>query len=481
MERWSSTGGCRSGAFWRETARDEEVDPMTSMALVGGTLIDGTGAAPAADSSMVVRDGRIAELGPASGVNVSGDLQRIDLRGKYLIPGLMDANVHLVLHIEPDVILRYEPGCYDELVLEAAQVALGAGITTVFDTWGPLEALRRVRDRINTGEVPGSRIFCAGNIIGLGGPWSADFEASTYGDALNPAVVDAVNREWEQGVGNDLPWMSAGDVRQTVREYIVRGGIDFVKYSSSTHKAVKFITFSPDTQRAIVEEAHAAGMTAQACAMTPEALKLAIQSGVDLLQHGDITGRRPMPLETLKLIAERQLPCIALLVTQRYQDALKEDPNNWFTEYMEVKQANDRNLIAAGARLMLASDGGVLGPSAKTSPLFGRIYVWESPDVPTRLGTAHIAWLKAAIECGMTPMDALLSATRNIAQAYARNDLGTLEPGKRADVVVLDGDPLTDIENYGRIAHVIKDGEMVDRSRLPERRVLTAEAVGSSA
>jgi imidazolonepropionase-like amidohydrolase len=237
---------------------------------------------------------------------LTDDVQRIDVGGKYLVPGLMDANVHLVLHLEPDVLLRYEPGCYDELVLEAAQVALKAGITTVFDTWGPLEALRRVRDRINEGEVPGSRIFCAGNIIGLGGPWSSDFEASFYGDALNPAVVETINREWEQGVGNDLPWMSAEDVRQTVREYIATSGIDFVKYSSSTHKAVKFITFSPDTQRGIVEEAHAAGMTAQACAMAPEALKLAIQAGVDFLQHGDITGKVPMPQETLELIAERR-------------------------------------------------------------------------------------------------------------------------------------------------------------------------------
>jgi imidazolonepropionase-like amidohydrolase len=141
---------------------------------------------------------------------------------------------------------------------------------------------------------------------------------------------------------------------------------------------------------------------------------------------------------------------------------------------MEVKDANGRRLIEAGAKLMMASDGGVLGPSAKTSPLFGRIYIWESPDVPTRLGTAHIPWLKAALEYGMTPMNALLAATRNIAEAYARDDLGTVEPGKRADVLVLDGDPLADVENYGRIAHVFKDGEVVDREGLPGVAVLTA-------
>src|SRR5438034_2510598 len=95
-----------------------------------------------------------------------------------------------------------------------------------------------------------------------------DFNAA-FGAALNPAVVAKVNEHWEQGVGGDLPWMSAEEVREVVAEYIATGGIDFVKYASSAHGPKKFIALSPDAQRAIVEEAHAAGMTAQACAMTP--------------------------------------------------------------------------------------------------------------------------------------------------------------------------------------------------------------------
>src|SRR4051794_15329810 len=126
-------------------------------AFVGATVVDGTGAAPLEEAAVVVDDGRIVSVGPAAALD-HDSLEIVDVGGKHVIPGLMDANVHLVLHCDPEVLLRYEPGEYDELAFEAAQVALKAGITTVFDTWGPLEALKRVRDRINAGDVTGSKI-----------------------------------------------------------------------------------------------------------------------------------------------------------------------------------------------------------------------------------------------------------------------------------------------------------------------------------
>jgi imidazolonepropionase-like amidohydrolase len=90
------------------------------------------------------------------------------------------------------------------------------------------------------------------------------------------------------------------------------------------------------------------------------------------------------------------------------------------------------------------------------------------------LGRSHIYWQRAAKERSLDPMEALLATTRNVAEAYRRlDDLGTVEPGKRADLVVFDADPLADPDNYMRIAHVIKDGAVVDRDRLPEKRILT--------
>ncbi len=442
--------------------------------MVGATVIDGTGASPVRDAVLLLDGDRIVSVGPAGQTAVPEQAEVIDAAGKYVIPGLMDANVHLVLHCDPDVLLRNEPGCYDELVLEAAQVALRAGLTTVFDTWGPLESLLRVRDRIDAGTEVGSRIYFAGNIIGNDGPWSEDFYP--YADQLNSVVAAQVNAHWEQSVGAELTWMPAEDVRAAVREYIATSGIDFVKYASSSHRHFRFIALSPDAQRAIVEEAHAAGMTAQACSLAPEALKLAIQSGVDLLQHGDTSGRYPMPEETMRLIVDRQLPCVALLKTERHIEAVRSDvtlPDHW-RALLSVKDDNARRLIAAGAKLLMASDGGVFERSVTASPWWGGLM--GLPDIPLHLGTAHLLWLRAAIERGMTPMDALLAATRNIAQAYGRIDeIGTLEPGKQADLVVLDGDPLADVENYGRVVLVLKDGVPVDRDALPTRPVLTAK------
>ncbi len=442
------------------------------IAIVGATLIDGTGAAPLPDSCVVIEDGHIVSAGRRQHTSRS---RVIDAAGKYVIPGLLDANVHLCNAIEPEYLLTRELGWYDDLVTEAAQVALRAGVTTVFDTHGPLASLRRVRDRINRGELAGSRIFCAGNIIGNGGPYSDDFLLEPIGGAaLSPSTIDTVNQEWEQGVGGDLLWRSSEEVRIAVREYIATKDIDFVKYTASAHNDNRFIAFSPDCQRAIVEEAHAAGMTAQACTQNGEALKMAIEAGVDLLQHGDVTGRYPMPDTTLDLIVERRLPCVAFLMTERYMSSVPRahrEGAGWRNRVV-ARDENDRRLIQAGATLLLAHDMCIYSPLLKSNPKYAEFFA--APDQPRELGRSHIVWLRAALERGMSPMNALLSTTRNIAEAYGKSDeLGTVESGKRADVLVLDGSPLDDVENYTRIAHLIKDGKLVDRHRLPEHPVLT--------
>ena len=444
---------------------------MTRKAFIGATVIDGTGTAPRDNSAIVVADGRFESVGSAAEL-VRDELEPVDVTGKHVIPGLLDANVHLLIQSDPEFLLRYEPGEYDELILEAAQIALKAGLTTVFDTWGPVEALRRVRDRINAGDAVGSRIFFAGNIIGNDGPWSIDFDGRVFGQVLNPEVVASVNRHWEYGVGGDLPWMPAETVRQAVHEYIATSGIDFVKYSSSVHKDLKFICFSPNAQRAIVEEAHAAGMTAQACTISPEALKMAIEAGTDLLQHGNITGRFPMPQETVDLICSRQIPCVAFLMTERYMVATsKSSVAARLEDLFGCQLENNRKLIEGDAKLVYGDDAGPWSPSITGSPAWGKYYVDE---FYMDLGKSHVYWFRAAGEQGMAPMDALVAATRNAAEAYGKLDeLGTIEPGKRADMVVLDADPLADPENYGRVAYVVKDGELVDLDRLPEHPVLT--------
>lgn len=214
-------------------------------------------------------------------------------------------------------------------------------------------------------------------------------------------------------------------------------------------------------------------MKVQAHSTSPVSLTLAIQTGADLLTHCDISGREPIPKATIQLIADRRLPRSALLTTTRYYDWVMSSLPPLYQEIIKAKDRNYRRLIAAGAVLVLATDAGLLGPKGDSNPLLGAMFA-GAKDLPTHLGDAHLLWIKAAIERGMKPMAALLAGTRNVAQAYGQlQDLGTLEVGQRADLVVLSADPLADPDNYQRIVDEDKDGVRVDRDRLPTRHLLT--------
>jgi imidazolonepropionase-like amidohydrolase len=444
---------------------------MTLKAIVGATVIDGTGADPLPDAVVLVEGERVRSV--SAGARPPDGAEVVDAQGKYVIPGLIDANAHLTTWV-PDIALRYE-GRYAELAEEGAQVLLRSGVTTLFDTKGYLAPLTEVRDRIASGATVGCRLFIAGNIIGLDGPFSADFFSS--GGALGADTVGRINAQVEQGVGGELLRLTPDEVRARVRGYVERTGVDFLKYASSGHgKQRHHIAFSERTQRAIVEEGHNAGLTVQAHTTTVESLWMAIDAGADLLQHGNLTSTTPMPEETLKTIVDWRTPVAALIYTDRQHAWMAEHGNHWVRTYTinETTDQNNRRLIAAGARLLLTTDAFALGPVPRRHPSMTGLL--ECDDPLYILGESHTGWLRAAVERGMAPMEALLSATRHVAEAYGKlADLGTLEPGKRADLLVLDGDPLEEVRNYDRIARVMKDGTFVDRDALPLRPVLTAD------
>ena len=442
------------------------------LALVGGTVIDATGAKPITNGVIVIRDGRISAIGSRGTVVIPRGIRTVEIPGKYVIPGLMDANVHLFLDAEPENLIKYE-GHYEDLIIEAAQIALKNGVTTVFDTWGPREALVTARDRINSGNAEGSRIFLAGNIIGLTGPLSSDFFPEAQ-KILSATLIDRIDQQWEQGVGADLLWMTPEEVQVKVRAYIKNGRVDFVKYASSGHVNEQFLAFAPDVQQKIVIEAHQAGLTVQAHSTSVTSLLAEIDAGVDIMQHCDITGPEPIPASTLKIIVERKIPCAAMAVTNRHlQWELSHNFRQGFSEESKTQDLNDRNLIKAGAVLLLTTDSGIFGPDSESSPILGPM-LKDVPDVSVRLQDAAFLWLHAVGERGLSPMNALLAATRNIAVAYGKaSELGTLEPGKRADLVVLNADPLEDPGNYRKIALVFKDGVSVERDKLPRNRHLS--------
>ena len=149
------------------------------------------------DGVVLISDGRIRSIGASRAVSIPRAARKIDARGKFIVPGLMDANIHLDHIIRLETLIRFEDR-YDEIALEAAQVALKNGLTTVFDTCGQRTTLIEARDRINAGKVPGSRIYLAGYIIGFSGPVGPDFRDPAALSFLSKAFVNRVNAAYEE-------------------------------------------------------------------------------------------------------------------------------------------------------------------------------------------------------------------------------------------------------------------------------------------
>jgi imidazolonepropionase-like amidohydrolase len=452
-----------------------------ALLLTGATVIDGVSGKGADDRAILAENGRIVAIGRPAELSVPAGTETLDCTGKFIIPGLMNANVHLLVNALFETLVRYE-GRYEDLITEAAQVALKSGLTTVFDTWGPRRPLIAVRDRIDSGLVPGSRIRCAGNIIGFEGPFSDDFDKRIPGVGSGH-FVDRVNAMWVENTGRHLMWLTPEAVGDEVRQYLERG-IDFVKYASNEHggaSAGAFIQFSERTQRVIVEEAHRAGVTAQAHISSAEGLRMAIEVGCDLIQHCNTTGPTEIPPETLELLAQGNCGAVVFPLTGNGLKILKDSVSDFEWTIWKAADANARNLVASGATILLADDGGIFAPEVLSDPMIKAS--WNGlpeEEALGRLATGHFVWLRAMAEKGMSPMALLHAATRNIAKAYqVDDDLGTLEVGKIADLVVLDEDPLQSAENYRKIHAVIKDGAVVDLDALPQQPLLTADLPAS--
>lgn len=437
-----------------------------SLVIRRTTLIDGTGSGPLDDVNIIVKNGRIESISQGELPSDSPKGEVIDGHGRYVIPGLMDANDHLVAARTPDTLLEFE-GRYHELALEAAELALKYGLTTVFDTWGPVQPTLKARDLINGGKAIGSRVFHAGNIIGLDGPLSEDFFKA--GNTLEPRTMARINKEWEAGVGSELLNMTIDEIGEAVRSYIERFGVDMIKYAGSDHRGggATHLLFSESAQRRIVDEAHKAGLTAQPHTTHVESLRIGTEVGVDILQHPTTTRNHVIPAELIDDIVSKRLPCCVMFMTNDFTDWTERSDTAEKYKQLKIHNENDVNFIKAGAFILLTTDAFAYGDRVKVHPGFRTGLSTDVPDMPRQIGSSHFLWIKAAFEKGMAPMEILKAATSNIAQAYRVADrLGTVEKGKIADLLVLDDNPLNSAKAYTQIAEVVKEGAVVNREKL---------------
>jgi imidazolonepropionase-like amidohydrolase len=425
-----------------------------------------------------VDGGRFLAAGPAVSTPVPSEAEVIDISGRYLLPGLMDANVHLLPwpswgYIE--FLARYEDR-FDAVITEAAQVALASGFTTVFDTMGPLDSLLTVRDRINTRQVAGARMFVAGNIVGF----RAVFTTPAAMASATSAFQQRINDRFEAGGGPDLCLLHPRELATRMADYVSQG-IDFVKYGATgdgdpVNSAIgqaAVLRFSPDQQRAIVEAVHAAGKTVQTHTTSAESLHVAVLAGNDIGQHASMTGRSRMYDETLERMVATGYSCGTQWapLTREQKQRVAAGAGLWPEDSGLDNVENALRLIRAGVPQLLSTDAGTVDPDVAQDGQAGQSAV---------LGEAEFATMQAMTDRGMTPMQVVQAATANIARAYRVDDeLGSITPGKRADLVALDRDPLADVQNMRTVALVVKDGQVIDRSGLPSSPLLTSRAATS--
>lgn len=275
------------------------------IAIVGATLIDGNGGAPLTDATILVRGKRITEIGPSASVSVPKRAQVINASGKFATPGFIDTNVHLTPYNGAETLSRY----YDRLpdiAAEAAQTLLKFGITTVRDSYGVLPPLLQVRDAIARGEIIGPRLYVAGNIVGWGGPNSATFHFAHRPETF---FQERMNDLLTQGAGEELMDMNPEELRVAMDKYLDKG-VDFIKYGGTTH-VDNTIIFSPRQQEVIVSETHKRGKFVDTHATSPEAMRIAILAGVNLIQHPEMDDVA-IPDELVQLIVQHHVICSML-------------------------------------------------------------------------------------------------------------------------------------------------------------------------
>ncbi|PYR29088.1 MAG: hydrolase [Acidobacteria bacterium] len=485
----------------RAAAELQAPEPVT--AIVGGTVIDGNGGPPLKDATVVIEGKRIKSVGPRASMVVPKDAVTIDATGKFITPGFVDTNVHVSLYgggakDRKETSVRYQDASA-RLTLEAAQMQLRYGITTIRDSYGALLPLIEVRDAIARGAAIGPRLLAAGNIVGWGGPYSISFaqinerDLSLYEEQFTDFIA--------QGAGEDLMTMYPEELRVAINKYLDKGP-NFIKYGGTSHWSnPTFIGFSPDAQKVIVDETHKRGLFAETHATSPEGLKLAIQAGIDLIQHPEVLDGREMSDALIAQIRDRKIIGSMLVssitgeawkkhlkdkeaakrrieerdaqtadsglkknVARSKTSAEKRRDDQALGVEMEMRRRNAQKIINAGCVVTVGTDN-----YAGASPEYTRTPkpMWQEPG----LGT--IIAIEGLVELGMTPAQAIVSASRNGAIASkGLKEFGTIEAGKVADILVLGGDPLTDISNIRKLAVLIRDGKTIDRTRLPTDPVM---------
>jgi imidazolonepropionase-like amidohydrolase len=399
---------------------------VTRTLFRGGRVFDGTGSSPA-EADLVVEDGTILELGPG----LDGD-RLVDLSGKHVLPGLFDCHTHVAIsHID---YMRHLQTPFSYRFYEAAknlEATLRTGITTVRDAGG---ADLGMKQAVENGLIPGPRMQITIRMISQTGGHGDDWVPSGASLSLfhpYPGSPDNIVDGPEE-------------MRKKVRE-LVRNGADVLKVATtggvlSWRDDPRHAHFRIDELEVLVAEASAAGKWVMAHAGGSLGVKQAIVAGIRSIEHGIFLDDEAidMMLRHGTYLVPTLLAPTGVLAAAEAGAAIPEASLLKAKEIMEVHRESFAKAVEAGVKIAMGTDTGVTphGENLKELALMG--------------------------QGGMSPLDVLVATTSTAAELMGlQEELGTLEPGKRADLVVVDGDPMDLSQLPNRIRAVFKDGERV--------------------
>ena len=393
-----------------------------AIAFVDGTVVVGDGRV-LEHATVLVKGERIEKVAEKN-IRIPKDAQKIPMDGQVLLPGFIDSHIHICLDSSPDPMTSALTESQTMTTLKAAKAArqtLLAGITSVRDMGGKDGIDLELKQAINLGLIPGPRMLASGKLICMSGGhgWQVGLEANG---------VDAV--------------------RKAAREQI-KAGVDIVKLMATGG------VLTPDVEpgseqlteaelKAGVEEAHKAGRKTATHAMGTKGILNALRAGIDSIEHGVYLDE-----EAVSLMVEKNVPLIPTL--SALFNILNKGIEAGIPAFAVEKTLKVKPFHLESIRM--AREAGV------------SIAMGTDAGTPFNIHGDNLRELKLLVDCGFSPMDAIEAGTRIAAQVLGmENQLGTIEEGKLADLVLIEGNPLEDIEILLKrelIRLVIKGGKKV--------------------
>ena len=410
------------------------MEPLHTYALTGAAVIDGHGGPPVNDSTVLVDNGVIKAVGSRESIVIEDNIPEIDLGGHFILPGLIDAHVHIVGVGSPELLDNIVESKYLQAmrtVVEAGKL-LEYGFTTVRSGGSRFDIF--LKRAIEEGTVIGPRILTCGLALG---------RSRGHGDYIRRDIYDFP----EDYLKDNLPKAQLVDgveeVRKAVRQLIGQN-VDHIKFWATGGGAwekerATDLHFTRAEMEVIMEEAGMVGLPVMCHAESVESVKIAVDLGVRSIEHADDDNGYELDDETCLKMVEKNIfltPTLAIF----YFD-LEEGEDILPSWVRSLKRAKKH-----GVKILLGTDA------------------WA--DSATPYGEFNISEIKLLVDVlEMTPLEAITAATKHGAEACGIGDkVGTVEKGKLADLLVVKKDPVSDIEvllDKDNVRFVIKDGKFV--------------------